>query len=70
MMPTLLTSWLVFQNAAAQFGEVEIVSKEPGWLHRYWHRDFARALIERIDAVPRTSVGKLDKKALRARFAT
>jgi fatty-acyl-CoA synthase len=41
MMPTQLTSWLLFQNAATHFGEVEIVSKEPGRVHRYCYRDFA-----------------------------
>jgi fatty-acyl-CoA synthase len=42
MMPTQLNSWLMFQNAATHFGEVEIVSKEAGALHRYCYRDFAR----------------------------
>src|SRR5262245_58560332 len=41
MMPTQLTSWLMFQNAAPHFGEVEIVSKTSGRIHRYSYRDFA-----------------------------
>ena len=47
MMSTQLTSWLLFQNAAAHFGEVEIVSKEGSGTHRYRYRDFA----ERCDIV-------------------
>ena len=42
MMPTQLSSWLMFQNAATHLGEVEIVSKEAGGLHRYCYRDFSR----------------------------
>ena len=40
MMPTQLTSWLLFQNAATHFGEVEIVSKEAAGTHRYSYRAF------------------------------
>ncbi|HEX2626528.1 MAG TPA: long-chain fatty acid--CoA ligase [Candidatus Limnocylindrales bacterium] len=54
MMPTQLTSWLLFQNAADHFGEVEIVSKEAGGTHRYTYRDFARRaqqLMHALDAL-------------------
>jgi fatty-acyl-CoA synthase len=53
-MPTQLTSWLLFQNAAAHFGEVEIVSKEPTGTHRYRYRDFAgraQQLMHALDAL-------------------
>src|SRR5215468_9704698 len=42
MMPTQLTSWLLFQNAATHFGEVEIVSKEASGTHRYTYLEFSR----------------------------
>jgi fatty-acyl-CoA synthase len=42
MMPTELTAWLLFQNAATHFGDVEIVSNEPGGPHRYRTAEFAR----------------------------
>src|SRR5215510_11590121 len=54
MMPTQLTSWLLFQNAAAHFGEVEIVSKEAAGTHRYTYRDFAartQQLMHALDAL-------------------
>src|ERR1041384_2559215 len=54
MMQTQLTSWLLFQNAATHFGEVEIVSKEPGGSHRYRYREFARRtqqLMHALDAL-------------------
>jgi fatty-acyl-CoA synthase len=54
MMPTQLTSWLLFQNAADHFGEVEIVSKEASEVHRYTYRDFARRtqqLMHALDAL-------------------
>jgi len=54
MMPTQLNSWLLFQNAAPHFGDVEIVSKEAGGLHRYTFRDFAhraQQLMHALDAL-------------------
>jgi fatty-acyl-CoA synthase len=54
MMPTQLTSWLLFQNAAAHFGEVEIVSKEAAGTHRYTYREFAaraQQLMHALDAL-------------------
>src|SRR4051794_29172406 len=54
MMPTQLTSWLLFQNAATHFGEVEIVSKEPAGTHRYSYRAFterAQQLMHALDAL-------------------
>jgi fatty-acyl-CoA synthase len=54
MMPTQLTSWLLFQNAADHFGEVEIVSKEGSGVHRYTYRDFAQRtqqLMHALDAL-------------------
>jgi fatty-acyl-CoA synthase len=54
MMPTQLTSWLLFQNAAVHFGEVEIVSKEATGTHRYTYRDFAaraQQLMHALDAL-------------------
>jgi fatty-acyl-CoA synthase len=53
MMPTQLTSWLLFQNAATHFGEVEIVSKEAAGTHRYRYRAFterAQQLMHALDA--------------------
>ena len=54
MMPTQLTSWLLFQNAATHFGEVEIVSKEAAGTHRYSYRAFterAQQLMHALDAL-------------------
>lgn len=54
MMTTQLTSWLMFQNAATHFGEVEIMSKEPGGFHRYTYREFAsraQQLMHALDAL-------------------
>jgi fatty-acyl-CoA synthase len=54
MMPTQLTSWLLFQNAATHFGEVEIVSKEATRTHRYTYREFAgraQQLMHALDAL-------------------
>jgi len=54
MMATQLTSWLLFQNAATHFGEVEIVSKEATGTHRYTYREFARRtqqLMHALDAL-------------------
>jgi fatty-acyl-CoA synthase len=54
MMPMQLTSWLLFQNAADHFGEVEIVSKEGDRAHRYTFTDFARRaqqLMHALDAL-------------------
>jgi len=54
MMPMQLTSWLLFQNAADHFGEIEIVSKEASGVHRYTYRDFARRaqqLMHALDAL-------------------
>ncbi|TMQ05403.1 MAG: long-chain fatty acid--CoA ligase [Deltaproteobacteria bacterium] len=54
MMPTQLTSWLLFQNAATHFGEVEIVSKEAAGTHRYSYLAFARRsqqLMHALDAL-------------------
>jgi fatty-acyl-CoA synthase len=42
MMPTQLNSWLLFQNAATHFGEVEVVSRVEGGIHRYTYADFSR----------------------------
>jgi fatty-acyl-CoA synthase len=42
MMPTQLTSWLLFQNAEVHHREVEIVSKEGDTVHRHTYGDFAR----------------------------
>ncbi|HEX8111496.1 MAG TPA: long-chain fatty acid--CoA ligase [Kofleriaceae bacterium] len=53
-MPTQLTSWLLFQNAATHFGEVEIVSKEATGTHRYSYRAFterAQQLMHALDAL-------------------
>jgi len=54
MMPTQLTSWLLFQNAEAHCSEVEIVSKEGGGVHRYTFGEFARRaqqLMHALDAL-------------------
>jgi fatty-acyl-CoA synthase len=54
MMSTQLTSWLLFQNAAAHFGEVEIVSKEASGTHRYRYGEFAeraQQLMHALDAL-------------------
>jgi fatty-acyl-CoA synthase len=54
MMPTQLTSWLLFQNAATHFGEVEIVSKEAAGTHRYRYHAFterAQQLMHALDAL-------------------
>jgi fatty-acyl-CoA synthase len=54
MMPTQLTSWLLFQNAAAHFGEIEIVSKEASGTHRYTYLEFSRRsqqLMHALDAL-------------------
>jgi fatty-acyl-CoA synthase len=54
MMPTQLTSWLLFQNAATHFGEVEIVSKEAAGIHRYTYAAFAarsQQLMHALDAL-------------------
>jgi fatty-acyl-CoA synthase len=54
MMPAQLNSWLLFQNARAHFAQVEIVSREPGGLHRYTYGDFARRaeqLMHALDAL-------------------
>ena len=54
MMATQLTSWLLFQNAAVHAGEVEIVSKVPGGMHRYCYREFAaraQQLMHALDAL-------------------
>jgi fatty-acyl-CoA synthase len=54
MMPTQLTSWLLFQNAATHFGEIEIVSKEATRTHRYTYREFAQRaqqLMHALDAL-------------------
>jgi fatty-acyl-CoA synthase len=41
MMPTQLNAWLLFQNAATHFGEVEVVSRLDGGLHRETYAQFA-----------------------------
>ena len=54
MMPTQLTAWLLFQNAATHFGDVEIVSREASRIHRYTYREFARRsqqLMHALDAL-------------------
>ena len=54
MMPTQLTSWLLFQNAATHFADVEIVSREASRIHRYTYREFARRsqqLMHALDAL-------------------
>jgi fatty-acyl-CoA synthase len=54
MMSTQLGAWLLFQNAETHFGKVEIVSKEPGGLHRHSFADFARRaqqLMHALDAL-------------------
>jgi fatty-acyl-CoA synthase len=54
MMPTQLTSWLLFQNAEAHHGEVEIVSRLGAGEHRYRYADFARRsqqLMHALDAL-------------------
>jgi fatty-acyl-CoA synthase len=54
MMSTQLGAWLLFQNAETHGGAVEIVSKEPGGLHRYTYADFAQRtqqLMHALDAL-------------------
>jgi fatty-acyl-CoA synthase len=54
MMPIQLDAWLLFQNAATHFGEVEIVSKLDTGLHRYTYTQFARRaqqLMHALDAL-------------------
>jgi fatty-acyl-CoA synthase len=54
MMPTQLNAWLLFQNAATHFGEVEIVSKQDGGVHRYTYASFAaraQQLMHALDAL-------------------
>jgi len=54
MMPTQLNAWLLFQNAATHFGEVEIVSGQEGGVHRYTYARFARRaqqLMHALDAL-------------------
>ena len=54
MMPTQLNSWLLFQNIAAHHGEIEIVSKQDGGVHRYTYGSFARRaqqLMHALDAL-------------------
>jgi fatty-acyl-CoA synthase len=41
MMPTQLNAWILFQNAATHFGEVEVVSRLEGGLHRETYAQFA-----------------------------
>jgi fatty-acyl-CoA synthase len=63
MMPTQLNSWLMFQNAATHFGEVEIVSKEPGGLHRYCYRDFARRAQQLMHALDSLGIARGERVA-------
>ena len=54
MMATQLTAWLLFQNAGTHHGEVEIVSKEGGGIHRYHYAEFSRRaqqLMHALDAL-------------------
>jgi acyl-CoA synthetase (AMP-forming)/AMP-acid ligase II len=63
MMPTQLTSWLLFQNAAAHHREVEIVSKEGDVVHRHTYGDFARRAQQLMHALDRLGVAIGDRVA-------
>jgi fatty-acyl-CoA synthase len=64
MMPTQLTSWLLFQNAAPHFGNVEIVSREHGGeLHRHTFADFARRAQQLMHALDRLGIARGERVA-------
>ena len=63
MMPTQLTSWLLFQNAAVHHREVEIVSKEGGVVHRYTYGDFARRAQQLMHALDRLGIASGERVA-------
>jgi len=63
MMPTQLTSWLLFQNAAAHHREVEIVSKEGDVVHRHTYGDFARRAQQLMHALDRLGIAPGDRVA-------
>ena len=63
MMPTQLNSWLLFQNAATHFGEVEVVSKGEGGIHRYTYADFARRAQQLMHALDRLGIAPGERVA-------
>jgi fatty-acyl-CoA synthase len=63
MMPTQLTSWLLFQNAQVHFGEVEIVSREREGLHRTTYAAFARRTQQLMHALDGLGVARGERIA-------
>src|ERR1041384_1636899 len=63
MMPTQLTSWLLFQNAAVHFGEVEIVSRERGAIQRSTYAQFARRAQQLMHALDGLGVARGERIA-------
>jgi acyl-CoA synthetase (AMP-forming)/AMP-acid ligase II len=64
MMPTQLTSWLLFQNAETHFGNVEIVSREYGGdLHRTTFAAFARRAQQLMHALDRLGIARGERVA-------
>jgi fatty-acyl-CoA synthase len=63
MMPTQLTSWLLFQNAESHFGTVEIVSREHGELHRTTFAAFARRAQQLMHALDGLGIARGERVA-------
>ncbi|HWO23659.1 MAG TPA: long-chain fatty acid--CoA ligase [Kofleriaceae bacterium] len=63
MMPTQLNAWLLFQNAATHFGDVEVVSRGEGGIHRYTYADFARRAQQLMHALDRLEVAPGERVA-------
>src|SRR5256885_1658608 len=63
MMQTQLDAWLMFQNAATHFGDVEIVSKLPSGVLRYTYAEFARRTQKLMHALDRLGVGEGERVA-------
>ncbi len=63
MMETELNSWLLFQNAATHFGSVEIVSNQPGGVHRHTFADFARRAQQLMHALDKLGLAAGERVA-------
>ena len=63
MMSTPLTSWLLFQNAATHHGTTQIVSNQPGGVHRYTFADFSRRAQQLMHALDRLGVERGERVA-------
>ena len=63
MMPTQLNAWLMMQNAATHFGDVEIVSAVDAGTHRYTYADFSRRAQRLMHALDRLGIAEGERVA-------